>query len=733
MATLLFSAIGTVLGGPIGGALGALAGQAVDSALIGSPTREGPRLQDLSITTASYGDALPRHFGQMRVAGTVIWATDLVEHSETSGGGKGKPSLKTYTYSSSFAVALASRPIVGVGRIWADGNLLRGADGMLKVGGGLRLYTGHGDQAVDPLLASAEGDDCPAFRGTAYVVFEDLQLADFGNRIPTLTFEVVADLFDGESGALSVATLLDGVIDDADAPVTLEGLRGLSCEGSIESVLAMLQPLYPMTCDAAGERLTLGRERGQGAPIALGEATASDAGDSFGPHSGYQWRRAAVAENPPRVLRYYDVDRDYQPGVQRAGGRPLPGQPRPLDLPGALAADDARTLIGKAARSSGWSRESLAWRTAELDPDVAPGVIVTPPGQPGTWRVLDWEWRTGGIELTLERAGPALPADGVTASAGRANLAADDAVTGTLLAAFELPWDGIGDGETARVFAAASSQGRGWAGAELFADHGDGALVSLGSSGRQRAVIGTVSAALAPAHPLRIDRTSTIEVALASATFALVGADMRQLALGANRALVGEEIVQFGTAMHLGGGTWRLGNLLRGRGGTEGAVFGHGAAERFVLLDDAMVALDAGLVGADAGTRIAAVGLADPAAVESPIACRGITLKPLSPVHATADTALDGSLELAWTRRARGAWTWQDGVDVPLREEVESYDVTYGGAGAPVATWSVAVPRIVIAAGDLARLRSTLAGGTFLVRQRGTHAVSEPLALAQLT
>jgi hypothetical protein len=91
----------------------------------------------------------------------VIWATDLVEHSTTTSSGKNKPSVTSYSYTSSFAVALASRPILSLGRIWADGNLLRGADGDLKVGGTLRIYTGTGDQAPDPLIASAEGSELP--------------------------------------------------------------------------------------------------------------------------------------------------------------------------------------------------------------------------------------------------------------------------------------------------------------------------------------------------------------------------------------------------------------------------------------------------------------------------------------------------------------------------------------------------------------------------------------------
>ena len=97
--------------------------------------RSRPWLEDLSVTTSSYGEPLPRHFGQMRVAGSVIWATELVEHSQTSGEAKASRVSQTYSYSTSFAVALASRPISGIGRIWADGKLLRGSAGDLKVGG----------------------------------------------------------------------------------------------------------------------------------------------------------------------------------------------------------------------------------------------------------------------------------------------------------------------------------------------------------------------------------------------------------------------------------------------------------------------------------------------------------------------------------------------------------------------------------------------------------------------
>jgi hypothetical protein len=222
MATLVFTAIGTLIGGPLGGALGALAGQAVDRTVLGSSGREGSRLKELAITTSSYGSVIPRAYGRLRMPGSIIWATDLTEDRDSSGGGKGGPSVVTYSYSVSLAVALASRPIRGIGRIWADGNLLRGAGGDLKVGGTMRFYDGHGDQEADPLIASAH-PETPAFRHTAYVVFENLQLAEFGNRIPALTFEILAD-----DGDVTLTQLMEASPEPVSVERTLPSLGGFS-------------------------------------------------------------------------------------------------------------------------------------------------------------------------------------------------------------------------------------------------------------------------------------------------------------------------------------------------------------------------------------------------------------------------------------------------------------------------------------------------------------------------
>ncbi|RME63901.1 MAG: hypothetical protein D6782_09310, partial [Alphaproteobacteria bacterium] len=195
MATLVLSAVGQAVAGPIGALVGAVVGNRIDNSIFGrNLRREGPRLTDLGVQSSAYGAPIALAYGRNRLAGNVIWSTGLIEerHEEKTsrsgkGGGGGSTTTVTFTYSASFAIALSGRAIVGVDRIWADGKLIRAAGGSLSVGGSFRVYVGDERQLPDPLIEAAQGiGQVPAYRGLAYVVFEDLQLAEFANRIPNL-------------------------------------------------------------------------------------------------------------------------------------------------------------------------------------------------------------------------------------------------------------------------------------------------------------------------------------------------------------------------------------------------------------------------------------------------------------------------------------------------------------------------------------------------------------------
>lgn len=725
MATLAFTTLGNALGGPPGAAIGALIGRQVDGAVFG-PSRRGPRLKELEVTLSSYGTAIPRIFGRMRVPGAVIWATELQERSEAQGGGKGQPGATLTSYCANVAVALSSRPIRDIGRIWADGKLLRGAAGDLKVGGTLRIHTGAHAQQPDPLIAASEGEArCPAFRGLAYVVFEALDLADFGNRVPALTFEVIADEF------VSLADMLGDTITDLTASGAIDGVDGLAMDDTLGAILATLDPVLPIAIDAGGDTVFVRLADMSGEALRLDDCATSVDDDGFGTGTGTgtgtSRRRIPPALQAPPVLRYLDIDRDYQPGTQHASGRAGPGQPDTIDLPAAMHAAQARQLVERMAFDRDRARETVAWRTTTLDSAIAPGSLVRLPDRGGTWRVSTWEWREAGVELELVRVAPS-PTPVQSVIPERFTAPVDLTAATTRLVALELPWDGASGPTPPRQAAAVAGTGPNWSGAALYLDHGDGQLWPAGYATRAPAILGHALTVLAPANPLLMDRESEVTVALASDDQALDHASLAQWATGGNLALIGEELMQFARAEPLGGGHWRLSQFLRGLNGTEAAVVAHVAGESFALLDRRLTALDAGTV--PMGTSdVVALGRGNDQPVTSAIHLAGIARRPLIPVHPRASLDSAGTLHLSWARRARGGWRWSDGVDVPLVEEAERYLVTWEVDGLPWRSWSPAAPSLVVGSEELAGLRTLASAGAFHVRQQGTHMLSASLLL----
>ncbi|QYU66696.1 hypothetical protein J4558_17185 [Leptolyngbya sp. 15MV] len=204
---------------------------------------------------------------------------------------------------------------------------------------------------------------------------------------------------------------------------------------------------------------------------------------------------------------------------------------------------------------------------------------------------------------------------------------------------------------------------------------------------------------------------------------ALDTAGPEQLAGGANRLLVGDEVLQFAAAEPLGGSAWRLTGLLRWRGGTEAAAGrGHPAGVPAVLLDDRLIALEHGALSPGGDVRLAAIGLADGEPVFAAIANAGLSLRPPPPVHCRATALPGGGLDLRWTRRARGAWRWTDGIDAPLVEELERYRVGAGAPDRPVLAWETGQPRLTLSASELSMIPS---GTKVWVRQIGSHALSD--------
>lgn len=175
-----------------------------------TPAVDGPRLSDLSAPKSQYGSQIPWVWGSVRLTGTLFWAQDIIERRQ---GGKGLgPKVRQYEYFGQFAVLLCKGPIVGVRRLWLNSDLVydvseRASDEVLRSSAEFarkyfRIHLGTANQQPDPLIEAIEGvDKTPAYRHRAYLVFEDLPLADYGNRFPAVSVEVVTC---GESTEMSL-------------------------------------------------------------------------------------------------------------------------------------------------------------------------------------------------------------------------------------------------------------------------------------------------------------------------------------------------------------------------------------------------------------------------------------------------------------------------------------------------------------------------------------------------
>ncbi|MDB5510266.1 MAG: hypothetical protein JWL93_2735 [Hyphomicrobiales bacterium] len=263
MATLVLqaagAALGTALGGPVGAivgrAIGAAAGSAIDQRLFGGGRHtEGPRLEGFPGLASTEGAPIPRVYGRARIGGQVIWATRFIETAATvragSSGGKSSGNASTtYRYAANFAVGLCEGEIAFVRRIWADGRELD-LDRFT-----IRIYPGSQTQEPDALIVAREGaDSAPAYRGLAYVVFEQMPLADFGNRIPQLSFEVVRPVHglcrmiravDIIPGASEFAYSVRPLVQNVDGVTAGENRHQLSSPSDWTGSLDALQALCP--------------------------------------------------------------------------------------------------------------------------------------------------------------------------------------------------------------------------------------------------------------------------------------------------------------------------------------------------------------------------------------------------------------------------------------------------------------------------------------------------------
>lgn len=231
--------VGFFVGGPAGALKGAYLGMTVGGIVDPpkGPVIRGPRLDDLSVQTATYGAFIPRVYGTVGIHGNVFWVQgdSLIEQKKvTESGGKGgsTQTTETFEYFATFAVGLCEGPIEGIRRIWIGGQLWydAGATDRASViatseaAPKFTLYNGTDTQLADPLMQADKGAaNVPAYRGLAYIVFDMLPLAKYSNSLmgAQVKVEIVGD---GSSAPVLIDDYLIQGGGDSGYTFTLSGI-----------------------------------------------------------------------------------------------------------------------------------------------------------------------------------------------------------------------------------------------------------------------------------------------------------------------------------------------------------------------------------------------------------------------------------------------------------------------------------------------------------------------------
>jgi hypothetical protein len=221
MAVLAISAAGAAIGWGVAGTIGVtaatgaawgwMAGSVLGNMFFGPKTHsQGPKLTNYHITESTYGQTIPIVYGGARLGTQVIWAGEVTEIANTSRVGK-RQYVTEYRYQQSCAVAICQGPVQAIRRVWFDNKLMYSADHndiieALAVGKFIEVatfYFGSESQSIDPTMQAEQGGAVPAYLGLCYMVFNKLDLTEWGNRIPSINVEVI------EYGQYSVPSVIN--------------------------------------------------------------------------------------------------------------------------------------------------------------------------------------------------------------------------------------------------------------------------------------------------------------------------------------------------------------------------------------------------------------------------------------------------------------------------------------------------------------------------------------------
>lgn len=749
MASIGFGIIGSYFG-PIGGLIGSAIGSYVDSILFAPATT--PNLKNLSVTVSTYGDPIPMLFGpENRVSGNVIWSSGLKKKKYVGGkkkytttiltgganllGSKGSAIVtggltlvgsamaqSNYIYSIDVAIGLADAavrgPIKDITVVWANGTIIfdkrttsgsnAGAGAKNTKWTAFRVYDGSFDQMPDPTIELAVGEGrTPAYRGTAYVVIENFQLADYGNRMPNFQFLVEADETVIVSAVVSKIAETAGIDPNTVSTSSIHGdVRGFGvlASSSATDALTPLALCYMFDVAEVAGGLRFWR---RGTPPQAKIET-----DDLAAHQSTESRPEAITFNRAPETRlpqeatfsYIDPSMSWQFSSQSS--RRIAGSSQSnLNTSAAivLSADEAKQVADRMLWEAWTARSDATTAVSDRHVAVEPGLSYLFDTGTGfePFRVKTVTRGANGVtQLEIAADRPEIYSSDAAGAAGNPIVQQEGDPPESFLHCLDIPMLRDADNDTGFYMVVDSVTGDSWRGATILRSTDEGENYDGVAVLSTRTTTG-VTAGLAAGPTAIIDRWTVLTVTLTDPTAELDTITEERMLDGSNSAWVGGadgeegEVLQFATATLIAPGIYELTDLLRGRLGTEYAARSHVDGETFVLLQGAMIArpdFSPSDWNKDRLYKAVTTMTLEDAWPAEHFTNTGESKRPLSPVHVLCATDDAGDTTITWVRRSRFRQPGLGGGPLALGEVYEAYEIDVLAGSAVVRTLTSTTP-----------------------------------------
>lgn len=674
-------------------------------------TQERGKLSDIKIQGATQGTPLPKVFGVDRVAGNVIYTSSVRETvtvtEEGGGGGSGGgPSytVKDYHYDIDLAISVCEGVITGYRRIWLNQDIIydsrSGSDVWDKKidSANVRRYVGSEVQNPDSLLEAEFGvGNVPAYRGTAYVVFESLNLDAYGGNVPNITFEVNAGTCNPKIISEWVCDSLG--MDSSDYDFTDVGtsynFRGFAIPSRTEgrNILdSCAKSFFYDNIEVDGQLIASVRSSTSLATIdddSLGFSLGREGADTT-----ISYTRIQEVELPRSLIVTYTSESiDFQVWSQQASRQTrYSTQEKSIQLPFVLDDNLAKRIAVTTLYLEWLERERFVIEGDWSFIKFAPGDVVTINTFSGSRlvRIIDIRMGMWGpVRMIVVPEEPSIYTQTVTGAVAAGSTATVGGVDNALVTVLDLNPISEDDAKYIGLYAAAASEANSFTGGKTEfipkIKSKSGQLLTYPFNLTTQSLMGVCDTILPDGKVGVFDTVSTVDVTLVRGE--LISKTNDEILAGDNLCIIGHEILQFKTATLIGTNQYRLSNLIRGRRGSEWAVSTHGSSEIFAIVSARGQRFNASNSQIDLdfdwrfyeNNRNYSV-----APSQTTVSLVGRSRMPWAPCNISGSRDGSNNLTISWFRRARVDNELVDNYDSPLDESTEKYfieiysDNTYG-------------------------------------------------------